>query len=364
MSDCGIDILFDARNGESLLACERRAVINCGTGNSSPLYLTFEIYPEHNPVHPKRYFGTWQFLLKNLGERCEISFSLDASGVAVSRDSESVPPNTVLGGRYKADDLYRVFVVLADCEFKELARAVFYTLISFSGSALDPLEHWPGGSQRQPPICEPAYLSLKSIARTLAECAGEANFTADSRILDVGCAHKPYYPFFADAGCEYFGVDIFDGQFVDAVWPPGTRMPVDDDSFDFALCSQVLEHAVDPKQVVAETHRALRKGGGAFFSAPFAWEEHDYPADYWRFSREALRLMFGDFSEVEVKPCGNSAQCLAELLNLHDHRNRRPGIRRKLNCIIRNWIGEHIAVKSRAARDFSMPSNYIVIARK
>ena len=38
-------------------------------------------------------------------------------------------------------------------------------------------------------------------------------------------------------------------------------LPVDDDSFDAALCVQVLEYVADPSVALAEMHRALRPGG-------------------------------------------------------------------------------------------------------
>jgi hypothetical protein len=38
--------------------------------------------------------------------------------------------------------------------------------------------------------------------------------------------------------------------------------------------------------------RLLEPGGVLYVSVPFAWEIHSYPSDYWRFTPEAVRLLF------------------------------------------------------------------------
>jgi len=38
--------------------------------------------------------------------------------------------------------------------------------------------------------------------------------------------------------------------------------------------------------------RLLEGGGTAFISVPFAWQIHRYPADYWRFAPEGVKLLF------------------------------------------------------------------------
>ena len=362
MSEWDVQITFDAKNAESMLPQKRRLLLKRISGEQKSAYLTLEIYPEYRPRHPKRYFGTWQFSLDNLEDESEVFVSLDSTGAKVERGGVALSPSTVLSGRLGEDGLYRVYVVLAEREtYDILARTEYLELIPFGSAELDPLDHWPGTCQRRPLKIHPACLSLKAIAEMLRGFITECNIGGKSRVLDVGCAHKPYYPFFAPTGCDYLGTDIFDGQFVDRVWQPDTPLPFETDSFDFAISTQVLEHAADPKHVLSETRRVLKPGGRLFFSAPFAWEEHDYPADYWRFSSQGLRHLFAEFSAVEVTPAGNSAQCMMELLNLHDNRNRKPGLHRNLNAYLRNWWGEKIATRS---KDFAMPSNYVVTATK
>ena len=99
---------------------------------------------------------------------------------------------------------------------------------------------------------------------------------AGERVLDVGCGPGFYCVELAEevgpsgsvvgvdsspamlelaarrcAGQE--GVELRPGEAV--------SLPVDDASFDAALCVQVLEYVPDPTVAVAEMHRALRPGG-------------------------------------------------------------------------------------------------------
>lgn len=47
-----------------------------------------------------------------------------------------------------------------------------------------------------------------------------------------------------------------------------TRLSFDDQSFDFIYCSNVLEHVLDDRKGMAELHRVLAVGGGAFLQVP------------------------------------------------------------------------------------------------
>jgi len=52
-----------------------------------------------------------------------------------------------------------------------------------------------------------------------------------------------------------------------------TRLPFGDDRFDAVICSEVLEHVPDPREVVAEIRRVLKPGGRLCISVPHGWPE-------------------------------------------------------------------------------------------
>jgi len=67
---------------------------------------------------------------------------------------------------------------------------------------------------------------------------------------------------------------------------------IDDETFDSALCLEVLEHCTDPFLLCKELIRILRIGGTAIVSAPMNFPIHDTPADYWRFTPDGLKRLF------------------------------------------------------------------------
>lgn len=96
------------------------------------------------------------------------------------------------------------------------------------------------------------------------------------RVLDVGCGPGFYCAELADAvgpSGAVVGVDsspamlelaarrCADLTAVEIREADATTLPVDDESFDAALCVQVLEYVPDPTAALAEIERALRPGG-------------------------------------------------------------------------------------------------------
>lgn len=89
------------------------------------------------------------------------------------------------------------------------------------------------------------------------------------------------------------------------------KMDFEDGRFDAVICLEVLEHVGNPFRAAREIARVLRPGGHLLLTAPFLAQHHGkgsvsqrhdgYP-DYWRFTHEGLRRMFGDFRDVEVVP--------------------------------------------------------------
>ncbi len=81
------------------------------------------------------------------------------------------------------------------------------------------------------------------------------------------------------------------------------HMPFEDGSEEAIVCIAVLEHVEDPIRAVSEMHRVLRTGGTCFVYVPFLFYYHaevGYYKDYWRFSHDALQLLFKNFSTVEM----------------------------------------------------------------
>jgi SAM-dependent methyltransferase len=132
---------------------------------------------------------------------------------------------------------------------------------------------------------------------------------ASAYVLDAGAGEGRFKPEFAHT--HYFGVDLaigddtWDYSNLDAI-STLTSLPFADNTFDVALCNQVLEHVPEPYQVLAEIQRVLKPGGKLYFSAPQSWHQHQKPHDYYRYTSYGLTYLMqkAGFNIKVLEPLG------------------------------------------------------------
>ena len=90
----------------------------------------------------------------------------------------------------------------------------------------------------------------------------------------------------------------------------GARLPFKDETFDAVICEAVLEHVPEPRLIVEEIRRVLKKGGYACAAVPFIQGFHASPGDYRRFTATGLERLFEGFERVEGGPCVGPASAL------------------------------------------------------
>ena len=95
-------------------------------------------------------------------------------------------------------------------------------------------------------------------------------------ILDVGCGAGRNSKAMAAHGHTMTGVDLsehaiaryrdagYDGRVMDLQ----QRFELEDETFDLAFCSEVIEHVTDPSHLAAEMFRVVRPGGRLVLSTP------------------------------------------------------------------------------------------------
>jgi SAM-dependent methyltransferase len=115
---------------------------------------------------------------------------------------------------------------------------------------------------------------------------------ANRTVLDIGCGTMPYRDLFTSRGARYVGADI-DGS-PDILIGVGGALPLADESADFVLSFQVLEHVRNVQTYLETAKRILKKGGGMFLSTHGVWPYHPHPTDYWRWTREGLSVTLED----------------------------------------------------------------------
>jgi SAM-dependent methyltransferase len=83
--------------------------------------------------------------------------------------------------------------------------------------------------------------------------------------LDVGCGKRPFVKFIASE--RYVGLEQNVRLKPDVV-SNAAYLPFRDGVFDSLLCTEVLEHVPEPKQVIEEISRVLKEGGKVYITTP------------------------------------------------------------------------------------------------
>lgn len=127
-------------------------------------------------------------------------------------------------------------------------------------------------------------------------------------ILDLGCGgvHKTKL----NSEAKVVGIDIKCAQGVDVIGDAHI-LPFRNDAFDIIISKQVLEHLRNPHLAVTEMWRVLKPGGKVVMSVPFYYPIHVAPADYFRFTRYGLEILFERWREVKIEAQYNLLGTLA-----------------------------------------------------
>jgi SAM-dependent methyltransferase len=119
---------------------------------------------------------------------------------------------------------------------------------------------------------------------------------------EVGSGVQAMYD---DPDVQVIGTDIYHSPHLTLI-ADGHRLPFADQSVDAVWIQAVLEHVLDPKQVVAEIHRVLRPDGLVFADTPFMQQVHEGAYDFTRFSLSGHRWLFRHFELIDAGTSGGA----------------------------------------------------------
>jgi SAM-dependent methyltransferase len=117
------------------------------------------------------------------------------------------------------------------------------------------------------------------------------------------------------------------------------RTSYGDESWDYIISDQALEHIRRPWKAVAEIHRILRKGGLVICTTCAFNPVHYYPIDCYRFLPQGLEALFEDFDEVATGAWGSRAAMIQDILR-PDFRDRAEAQEKEL-CKIHDDADTH-----------------------
>jgi SAM-dependent methyltransferase len=220
-------------------------------------------------------------------------------------------------------------------------------------------------------INDPIYLIYKFLFQDIQDAV---NQYAKGDVLDIGCGNKPYEKLFKNIG-KYIGCDIVqssDGK-VDVICSV-TDIPLPDNQFDTIFSTQVMEHVDDHLKMLQEAYRLTRKGGKIILTVPMAWQHHEIPHDYFRFTKYGLTYIFekAGFKIIKIKANGGKWALLGQLTQnifISSTRGKKSIFRKFIGLlykagmkhIINIWFG--FLEKIDKDEDF-ITLNFLVVAEK
>lgn len=151
-------------------------------------------------------------------------------------------------------------------------------------------------------------------------------------LLDIGCGTKPYKDMLSPFVEEHVGVDheetLHDKSNVD-LFGTAYEIPSNNESFDSAICTAVLEHLEEPEQALRECYRVLKPGGTAIYSVPFIWHLHEEPRDFYRYTKYGLKYLFEKvgFEVLQVTPLSGFWVTFGQLFVYNIYRFHRGPLR-------------------------------------
>jgi SAM-dependent methyltransferase len=183
---------------------------------------------------------------------------------------------------------------------------------------------------------------------------------ADKKILDAGAGEQPYKQFcshlrytsqdFAQYDGKGDGVGLqnenkWNIDKIDIV-SDIKQIPVENESFDAILCTEVLEHVPDPVAAVTELSRVLKSQGVLLVTVPFISGSHQTPYHFCTgFSRYFFEYHLPNlgFDKIEIEYNGNYFEFLAQELRRsneiatrysHDKTRRKPSEIKSMGIIL------------------------------
>ena len=121
------------------------------------------------------------------------------------------------------------------------------------------------------------------------------------RLLDLGCGNKPYFDIYSALCKESVGCDVpfslhKETQVEVLCFAEDIDKNFETNTFDCILCTEVLEHTLNDRQVMSNINKVLKTNGVLLISVPFTYVLHEEPHDYRRYTFYGLTQLLHDYN--------------------------------------------------------------------
>lgn len=158
---------------------------------------------------------------------------------------------------------------------------------------------------------------LKLIREDVSEFIKTSSIDYDKSgglVLDIAPQdHEGAKPYFKKSKIETLDIDPISGATYIADICKDNSDTIPESHFDVVVCTEVLEHTLNPFKAVDEIFRILKKGGIALISVPYNFRIHGPLPDCWRFTEHGLKVLFDEYTIIKLESLDDENRFLAPI---------------------------------------------------
>lgn len=156
-----------------------------------------------------------------------------------------------------------------------------------------------------------AYPLLRKHVYNFLKESAKSHDAVGKIVLDIAPQiHEGAGFFFKQAQVETLDIDPQAHCTYTADITQDTSAIIPAERYDIVVCTEVLEHTLQPFDAVKQIHRILKKEGLILLSAPFNFRIHGPLPDCFRFTEYGLRALLKDFKIVSLKELATNDRTL------------------------------------------------------
>jgi SAM-dependent methyltransferase/uncharacterized protein YbaR (Trm112 family) len=121
-------------------------------------------------------------------------------------------------------------------------------------------------------------------------------------IIGGGKIGRGLQDLYIDSEVQVIAFDVYNSSLTQFI-ADAHSIPLVDESVNAVIIQYVLEHVLDPSQVVSEIYRVLKKRGFVYAETPFMQQIHEGPYDFTRFTESGHRWLFKNFEVIRSGVC-------------------------------------------------------------
>lgn len=129
-------------------------------------------------------------------------------------------------------------------------------------------------------------------------------------LLDLGCGPRPYRNYYQPVFRRSIGAEHPSSPFPKSeidIFCLATSIPLEDQSVDTVLCTEVMHDIAEPTEMLNEVFRVLKKDGELILTTPFVTPVVDGIYDHYRYTCYGLEYLLkkSGFEVIRIIPVGD-----------------------------------------------------------